>query len=687
MAKKPSSNTDPTAKWAALTWNDLTKWAGSTIVGRGRDYFRDKQVKKLAMTDDGEIVAWVEGTERYATAVSLDKKGQLWDRCTCPYDDTCKHAVATVLTFLEALKSDNPVPKAKVTDRRFVMLEAEDEGEWYDDDEWDDDEDDDFEEEEDDDFEEAPPVQAKKSAAKPKGDPIRTYLDGLTKEKLVELVADLNKSVPKAREFITDRQSAEATVPKALINAIRKLIDELCNEGSYGYSRRSLYGNRYDVGSGGNREKILAKLHDKFQVLIDGGHIAEALPLGHELIEAGNELVEGAYDSRALNEGIQKCLTLIFMALPQSGLPALEQVEWVLEADTLNDFDLIGSGLRAFKIFPRKPDQWSDLADALLQWLDPKQNKVTRGMLDTRVFADMCVNALEQAGRIGEIVPFLEKEAVSSNSFDPLVDRLMADERWGDAEKWCIQGIRKFTGDEYHFERALREKLIDIWRKLGKYDRAAALNADFFFSYPSVASYRELIRDAAKTKSPKLVRAAALRFLETGRGPFDTKKKPDPTEWPLEKHDLPVTKPSFRPEFPLIAVLIDIAIGEKDPETVLKWYDRPVPTKNRFGFDPRAAVAVKVAEAITASHPERALEIWRWLVVESISRSNQGGYEEAVTFLRRIRDTLRALGRTNEWFSLLETVRQEHKRKRNFILLLNTFDDDPIAEKKFKGAV
>lgn len=676
MAKKPSSNADATAKWANLTWNDLTSWAGSTILGRGRDYFRHKQVKKLALTDDGEIVAWVEGTERYATAVSLDKKGNLWDRCTCPYDDTCKHAVATVLTFLEALKNDDPVAKAKPGDRRLAMIDAADRGEWYDDDF---DEDDDFEDEEDeDDFEEEPPAPAKKSAAKPKSDPTLTYLEGLTKEKLVELVADLSKSVPQVREFITDRQSATGN-PKTLVNAIRKLIQNLENEADSGYSRGGWYSSRYeDEGQSG---KILAKLHDKFQVLIDGGHIAEALMLGEELLETGNELVETLYESVTVSEGIQKCLSLIFIALPQSELSAFEQVEWVMTADGNDDFNLTGSGLRAFRNVPRKLTQWRDLADALLRELDPKKRKSGREVSDHQFFADLCVHALEQSGRTGEIVPFLEKEAVRSLSYDPLVDRLMANEQWEDADKWCVRGIKKFKGDNYNHGRGLRNKLLEIWRKLGKHELAAALAADFFFASPSGESYKELIKDAAKTKSPKLVRAAALRFLETGQKPS---AGPD---WPLEKLDLPETVTSFRPKFPLVEVLIDVAISEKEPVTVLKWYDRPGPVKNYYGNDNSGPIGAKVAEAVVSSHPERALGIWRSLVALYVSQTNQGAYEQAVGHLRRLRDTLRALGRTDEWFSLMETIQKEYKRKRNFIQLLNTLDDAPIAGKKFKGAV
>ncbi len=55
-----------------ITWDDLESWAGHKIVSRGRSYQRSKTVSELAITDSGEIVAWVKGLATYATRVSLD---------------------------------------------------------------------------------------------------------------------------------------------------------------------------------------------------------------------------------------------------------------------------------------------------------------------------------------------------------------------------------------------------------------------------------------------------------------------------------------------------------------------------------------------------------------------------------------------------------------------------------------
>jgi hypothetical protein len=54
-------------RFSDLTWNDIEEWAGGKIVSRGKSYQRQGRVSDLAVTDDGSLIAWVDGTVRYAT--------------------------------------------------------------------------------------------------------------------------------------------------------------------------------------------------------------------------------------------------------------------------------------------------------------------------------------------------------------------------------------------------------------------------------------------------------------------------------------------------------------------------------------------------------------------------------------------------------------------------------------------
>ena len=54
-----------------LTWMDIQEQAGSKILSRGKSYQRSGYVEELGITKRNKIVAWVEGSARYATIVSI----------------------------------------------------------------------------------------------------------------------------------------------------------------------------------------------------------------------------------------------------------------------------------------------------------------------------------------------------------------------------------------------------------------------------------------------------------------------------------------------------------------------------------------------------------------------------------------------------------------------------------------
>jgi hypothetical protein len=49
-------------RFAALTWDDLNRWAGGCIVRRGRGYQQGGRVSGLAMTDGGDVIGLPGGS-------------------------------------------------------------------------------------------------------------------------------------------------------------------------------------------------------------------------------------------------------------------------------------------------------------------------------------------------------------------------------------------------------------------------------------------------------------------------------------------------------------------------------------------------------------------------------------------------------------------------------------------------
>ena len=80
------------------------------------------RVSDLAIAEDGNLVAWVAGSERYATKVAMDEDGLSDSICTCPYYIDCKHGVAAVIRlsgnptaqFVTAYVADSPPTLGKI---------------------------------------------------------------------------------------------------------------------------------------------------------------------------------------------------------------------------------------------------------------------------------------------------------------------------------------------------------------------------------------------------------------------------------------------------------------------------------------------------------------------------------------------------------------------------------------------
>ena len=109
---------------ANVTVAQLCDCVGDAVFKRGQNYELRGRVHDLSATLDGWLVAWVQGSERYATRVFL-RPDQLASDCTCPYGSSCKHAVAVALAYLARSEQAKSLPVVAATDPRLVLLESQ----------------------------------------------------------------------------------------------------------------------------------------------------------------------------------------------------------------------------------------------------------------------------------------------------------------------------------------------------------------------------------------------------------------------------------------------------------------------------------------------------------------------------------------------------------------------------------
>ncbi len=637
MARKNA----PADPFAQLTWQDLEDWAGSRIVARGRGYQRDGCVSNLARTADGGLLAWVDGTERYATLVHIHG-GELESDCTCPYGLECKHAVAVVLEHLERLKNNQPVPKAPPDDKRLRLLEEDDEDEWALDDE--------------EELEEDEPARNGVDDS-----PIARFLEKKTKAELVRLIGLLVARNPGLRVDILDRERLEKGEAQPIVKRLRHLIREAFAEPDWDEP----------WGDGGFTTNF-SVVREKLQELLDAGHADEVLTLGREILEHGQELVGRANDEGETAEEVAACVPVIEKALRSSSMPPAKRLLWVVDLLLADEYDIC-DGLAAHLALAHAKEDWSTLADSLAARLSGFKTSRTdehRSDYERRVLSDWLIRALREAGRDGEIIPLCEREATVTKSYPRLVKLLMDARRYPEAERWIHTGIEATDDRLPGISAALRNLLLEIRRRSGDKAAVAELRVDEFVRRPGVDSFVKCKQAAKKLKIWEPVRLALLTYLETGAYPWTS------SDWPLPQTGTEISARVDRRDFPEYEELIAIAIHEKLPDRVLHWFDR-MPSR---GFGWFGSLEERVADAVRGAHPDRAAAIWKKLAERLIEEVKPRAYREAAVHLRKLKNLLAENGRTEEWRKYVARVRAEHARKRSLLAELDKLEKTPIIK-------
>ena len=394
-------------RFSDLTWDDIEGWAGGKIVSRGKTYQRQGRVSDLAVTDDESLIAWVDGTERYATKVVMDEDGVPDSICTCPYELDCKHGVAVVIEYLKRVENNRRVPKAKQDDGRLELLEDED---------WDDEPDD----------ESAISVDMRQD--------IEAFLKGKTKAQLIDLIHELAGQYPEMARDLSDSKQLISGNTKTLVTRLRKEIRDIGDEPGW-----------QDYWKGEGYTPDYSGIRKKLDTLLEARHADEVLTLGRELVTTGIRQVEESHDEGETAMEVADCMPVIVKALERSSLDTADRLVWALDAVLEDQFEVC----EAFAEYLHRrhsKSAWHTLADRLLVRL--KGLKSTKGADDfSRNYerdrlSDWIIDALERAGRMEEIIPLCEAEAGKTGSFERLVKRLTSAKRYEDANRWIQEGIR-----------------------------------------------------------------------------------------------------------------------------------------------------------------------------------------------------------------------------------------------------
>jgi len=109
-------------KSSILSLQNFEENVDSTIVKRGKDYYRKGSISDLEELDKGKFQALVEGTEIYTIKINMDGDIINDHICDCPYDmgPVCKHEVAVMFKLRERIHPHETKPTVNRTTKSPV---------------------------------------------------------------------------------------------------------------------------------------------------------------------------------------------------------------------------------------------------------------------------------------------------------------------------------------------------------------------------------------------------------------------------------------------------------------------------------------------------------------------------------------------------------------------------------------
>jgi len=491
----------------------------------------------------------------------------------------------------------------------------------------------------------------------------RSWLEKQSKDELVDFILELAQEHPRISELLADRSNLKQGNISPIREAIRRDIEALEPDWQ-----------DYDAF---DADTDFAHIAERLAALLDAGYADDVIELGEAFLKLAPKRYEYShYDDWDISSGIAECLNIILKALTRSSLPPAEQLLWYIDAELKDEYAIFDTTEDFIKKRGHKKTDWQVVSEILESRLQaqtvPKDNDTSSDCYKRENLSRWLQTAMERSGRQTDIVGLLQREAPITHRYDKLVSALLTAGREQEAHDWIVEGFAKTIDKLPGIAWRLAEQLRDMASRKKQHANIASLLALEFFYRPDTTLYCKLEKVTQRIRCWPAVREALLAYLETGVHPDLQPAKKHNTKalslnWPLPPCDLLLPKSTRTTNpFPNTGVLVNIAIYEKRPDDVLKWYH---PGRKSYMYH---NTDDSVAEAVKSTHPDEALAIWKRVAEWEIARVKPAAYKVAAPYLKKIRALYRKQKRTGEWNIYFTALRRQHKAKRRLIEILDS---------------
>ncbi len=411
-----------------------------------------------------------------------------------------------------------------------------------------------------------------------------------------------------------------------------------------------------------------------FSELLDNAFYEQIMELGNQLLILGMEQVAESDDDGDTAYALEPCLEIIIEGVAQSNLTAADKWLWYHQWLLEDDYCLL-DGIDG----PIKEDQlskgdWVIIAQeyrnkAALLAKDSHLVNFSQQYKYNRLIRYVSY-AHEQGGEVHKVQAFLKQQLQRSNDHLGLIDHLMAQGEFSQAEHWAHIGFSVHCKKSPGIASSIIDRLKLIAQKNAQWADIVLLNMALFIGHPSIDRYSLALSDPSDGDSAikaALVaqRTAMLQYIETGQLPeFDADSSVIDIVNQLlaQRHRLTLGATSL---------LIEIALQEQRIDDAVSLFER---TGDRIH-------AQTIADLVQVSKPQLSLDIWRDEAQQLIARVKPSAYVDAMHYVKKTKTLLISLARETEFQRYIEQLRQQHKPKRRLMQELDKIDATGMAKK------
>jgi len=458
------------------------------------------------------------------------------------------------------------------------------------------------------------------------------------KETLVSMILEWARQNGRLEERLLI-YAARRTSPEAVTAAILRAFREAVH--IHGYLR-------YHEAAGWARD--VHEAIGPIEKLLEDGHATYVIELCEaaleELTYAAGSLDDSDGHLGGLRERLEELhLRACTIARPEPRALARRLFEWerMLELDIF-----YGAAERYAKVLGKEGlEEYRKLAEE--EW---KKVPVLRpgSRNDTWVHHHRITSIMESlaraSGDVEQLVAVLSRDLSHPYNFLRIAEAYRAEGKLNQALAWAEKGLEAFQDDP---DPRLVEFVAEEYHRRGRHDEAMDLIWTEFCRFQSLTGYRELRAHAKKAGNWPHWRERALAEIRQKIA----RNKSAPRREPLY---------SWESHGGGHSLLVEIFLDENNLDAAWREAQQGGCSNDLW---------LKLAAAREKEHPEDAVPIYWEQARKIVAARTNGVYEDAVELLEKTAALMHRMNRSEEFTRNLEALRNEYRRKRNFLKLLD----------------